>query len=227
MQRLLYLLCLPILFTQCASVNYSPSLGLPTQALEEKQIDVQGGMELLPEARQEAGFGRTTLGVQGAISYGFSDRFTMTARGWAAIESIDSAFRGGYALQGRINKQLSEKNNLLFIPQAGIAMNGNSLDGYGASGSIIYQHLIHDKMSYYAGGGLAWGINTLRLQTNERGEEKLPMGFGVFGHMGLAWQFYDKLRLNVELHPVYQLNTFDDVQHLLFAPHIGVAYTLN
>jgi hypothetical protein len=200
---------------------------LATQALSEKQLDLQGGLEMMPEARpdQVEGAGLTT-GVSGRLSYGFSDRFTMGLHAWGEVENRLGNFRGGYALQAQIYYPVSPGQQFIFIPKVGMVLNASTISGYGLEGALVYQKLFNPRFSAYAGGGLAVGIHELEKQQNIENELKIPMGMALIGHLGLSWQLTVHLRLNAEVHPIYQINSFDEVQHFLLSPHIGIGYTL-
>lgn len=217
------------LLTSCSrSLVYSPSINLTNKPLKEKEIDLQGGAELLPETRPEELQGnQTTLGLSGQFSYGFSDKFNLTIKGWADIEGRESLIRSGYSLNGQIIKVLSERDRVIILPRIGIALNGNDITGYGLGTSMIYQNSINQKLSWYGGAGLLWGFRYLEKDINSDNEEKIPMGFGVVGNLGLVWQLSNHLRLNCELNPIYQINPFDNNSQILLTPSLGIGYTIN
>lgn len=222
------ILMLALLLLGCSrSLVYSPSLGLPVSPLKEKQIDLQAGAEMLPETRpEEIGGHYVTLGVSGRIAYGFSDRFSLAARGWTDFGDRQSSIRSGYALDGFWACNLGAARQMIILPRAGMLLNGNSIDAYGLSLAVVWQQAFGPNFSAYAGGGLAWGTHYFSRGRNSNGVEKTQMGFGLMGHAGVAWALIGRLRLNAELHPIYQINTFDETQQLLLAPHIGMGYTL-
>ena len=215
--------------TSCSkSLVYSPSINLTNQLIKEKEIDIQGGIELLPETRPaELQGNQTTFGLSGQISYGFSAKFNLTIKGWADTEGRESLTRSGYSLNGQLIKKLSERNRLIILPRIGIALNGNEIAGYGLGASMIYQNSISQKLSWYGGTGLLWGFRYLEKDKNRENEEKIPMGFGIISNLGIGWQISNNIRLNCELSPVYQINTFDGNSQTLLSPSIGIGYTFN
>ena len=217
------------LLTSCSkSLVYSPSINLTNQPIQEKEIDLQGGVELLPEARPEELKGnQTTFGLSGQLSYGFSEKFNLTIKGWADSEGRENLFRSGYSLNGQLIKILSERKRVILIPRIGFALNGNEITGYGLGTSMIYQNSINQNFSWYGGAGLLWGFRYLEKETNNENEEKLPMGFGIVGNLGIGWQLSNSIRLNCELNPIYQINTFDDNTQILLSPSIGIGYTID
>jgi len=201
---------------------------LPAQPLQEKEIYVSGSAELFPETRPEELMGRSsTIGLSGQVQYGFSDRFSLGVKGWVDAEGRESSIRSGYALSGQISTKRDSKSNLMTIYKVGMSLNGNDIAGYGVSGSVIYQRQVSSQFNWYAGSSLLWGFRYLELDTNPDGERALPMGFGVMAHLGIGWQLADALQLNVELVPIYQLNTFEKNDQFIVAPSIGIGYLLN
>jgi len=217
------------LLTGCSkSLVYSPSINLTNQPIKEKEVDIQVSAELLPETRPEELQGnQTTFGLSGQLSYGFSDKFNLTVKGWGDAEGRGSLIRSGYSLNGQFIKTLSERNRIILLPRIGIALNGNDIAGYGLGASMIYQNSINQKVSWYGGSGLLWGFRYLEKDTNSENEEKLPMGFGIVGNLGIGWQISNSIRLNCEANPAYQINTFDGNSQMLLSPTIGIGYTLN
>jgi len=201
---------------------------LTNQPIQEKEIDLQGGVELLPEARPEELKGnQTTFGLSGQLSYGFSEKFNLTIKGWADTEGRENLIRSGYSLNGQFIKILSERKRVILLPRIGFALNGNDITGYGLGTSMIYQNSINQNFSWYGGAGLLWGFRYLEKETNKENEEKLPMGFGIIGNLGIGWQLSNSIRLNCELNPIYQINTFDENSQILLSPSIGIGYTIN
>lgn len=223
------LIFLVILLASCSkSLLYSPSVNLTATSLKEKQIDLQGGIEMLPEARPDAlGGNPTTIGAHTQITYGFSDRFNLGIKAWADLEGRENSLRSGYSLNGQFIKELTPQTRLIILPRIGIALDGSSIEGYGVSTSAIYQQTWSDKLSWYGGAGALWGFRYLEKDRNAMGVEKLPMGIAAIGHLGLGWQIAPSFRLNAEVNPIYQLNTFEDKSHILVSPTLGIGYTIN
>lgn len=217
------------ILTSCSnSLVYSPSINLPNKPLKEKEIDLQGGLELLAETRPEELQGnQTTLGLGGQLSYGFSNKFNLSLKGWADIEGRENSIRSGYALNGQFIKLIDEESRIITIPRLGIVLDGNEISGYGIGTSILYQKSISKIFSWYGGVGLLWGFRDLDKEKNYNDKEKLPMGFGILGNLGIGCQLLNTIRLNLEINPIYQINTFDENSQMLFSPTIGIGYTLN
>lgn len=181
----------------------------------------------MPEARAEVlGGSPVTLGLNGQISYGFSDNFTLGVSAWADVEGRESFFRSGYALQAQFWRPSGSGSRIVFLPRAGISLSGSNIVGYGISASVIYQKTVNEQISWYGGLGSLVGFNDFSKAFNENNIEKLPMGVGALGHIGFSWLFLDDFRINCELSPVLQLNNFDENNQFILAPSIGVGYTM-
>ena len=111
------------------------------------------------------------------------------------------------------------------MPRIGFAAQDTDISGYGLATSILYQKTVHSSLGYYGGMGLAWGFEDLTKRENSFNENKIPMGFGVIGNFGLTWEVFKNMRLNIELNPIYQINTFDKQNHFILSPQLGIGYT--
>jgi hypothetical protein len=220
------LLAMLLLWSCSKSMVYSPSLNLPNKPLKEKELDLQGGVELMPEARTEnLGGNKTTFGVSGQIGYGFSDKFSLGVKGWIDAQGREDAARFGVALQGQVVNTISSTNRLVLVPRIGLAFWGDQITGYGLGASAVFQKEFSERTAWHFGAGLAWGFRYLNEDINAAGENKVPMGFGLLGHLGFAWEFAPGLRLSAEAVPLYQINTFDKNQQFIVSPQLGLGYT--
>lgn len=218
--------CILLLGSCTKSMVYSPSLNLPNKPIREKEIDIQGGVELMPEARAEnLGGSPTTFGVNGQIGYGFSDKFSLGVKGWIDAQGREGATRFGVALHGQVVRATGPTKRLVIMPRIGLALQGDQIAGYGLGASAVFQKEFSEQVAWHIGGGLAWGFRYLNEDINAAGENKIPMGFGLLGHLGLAWEFAPGLRLGVEATPLYQINTFDENQQFIVSPQLGLGYT--
>lgn len=220
------LLGISLLWGCSKSMLYSPSLNLSNKPLKEKELDLQGGVELMPEARTEIlGGNKTTLGVSGQVGYGFSDKFSLGVKGWIDAQGREDAARFGVALQGVVTRMTGPAKRLLLVPRIGLAFWGDQITGYGLGASAVFQKELSDQTAWHFGAGFAWGFRYLNEDINAAGENKIPMGLGLLGHIGFAWEFAPGLRLSVEATPLYQINTFDKNQQFIVSPQLGLGYT--
>jgi hypothetical protein len=214
-------------FSCSQSVVYSPSLNLSQKPLEEKEIDLQAGVGLLPETRPEQLIGApTTLGMEAQVAYGFSDHFNLQVKAWGDVQGRENFMRTGYSLGAQFRRELKSGNHILIIPRVGMALNGSNISGYGFNLNYVYQAQLSENTSYYAGLGAIFGFRYLETDFNALGEERYPLGWGFLANIGLAWEFEPNWRLNFELIPIYQINTFEQESQLMLSPTVGFAYTI-
>lgn len=225
MKNGLTLLLILLYLSSCSpSLVYSPSFNLEHKKFEEKELDVSGGVELLPETRPEETSNNFSLGYQARLRYAFTDKLVLGVKTWGDVEGTFNRFRSGYSLSGQRFFALSERERILIIPKVGIAMSDNEVLGYGVNLSFLYQYQFHANFSVYTGAGFIWGFYDLERASNSEMESRYPMGYGINTNLGIAYRFNPKLRLNAELNPVYQINSFDQVSNLILAPSLSLAY---
>jgi len=217
------------LLSSCSrSLVYSPSVNLPNKMLDEGGIDLSGGIELMPETRPDSLIGSpTTIGLNGQITYAIRDLAHFHIKGWVDIEQRENLTRSGFSMGWNFIKERNSESRIVFIPKLGIAMSGDDTQGLGLKFSAIYHQELSEKLSFYIGGGLIWGARSGDKILNSEGIEKLPMGYGFIIHSGLAFEVVKGLRVNFELTPIFQINTFDKNQQLLLSPQIGIGYSFN
>jgi hypothetical protein len=226
---------LTLLLTSCSqSVLYNPAISLPVKPLEEKELFVQGSLGLLPETRPELLNGPSyTYAGCFQLGYGFSDRFSMSLSGWHDFEWREFAtptsyrLRYGYSITGVINKQINEKSTLLFIPRAVVALHDRMISGYGLGLSTGIHHKIHEKIGIYGAAGFACGFENTKKKVNTENELKRPAGLALIFNLGASGLIYKNFGWNFELSPIYTMNFFDNKQHFILSPQVGISYLIN
>lgn len=187
-------------------------------------MEISGGIELLPETRPQETGSNSSIGYQARLRYAFTDKLVLGIKTWGDITGTFNRFRSGYSLSAQTFRALSERDRILFIPKIGFAMSDNEVAGFGASASFLYQYQFHTNFSLYTGAGFLWGFYELEQALNNEMESRYPMGYGINANLGIAYRFNQKLRLNAELNPLYQINSFDQVENLILAPSFSLAY---
>lgn len=225
MKQLIIFALLAILVSSCAkSLTYSPSLNLPNQPLKKKEVDLQAGLELLPESKPDEINASNSIGFHGTFSYGFSEKFNVSLKGWVDTGANSEGMRPGLSLTGQFIRQINPTSKLLIIPRIGTADMGW---GYGLSNSVVYHKSQTRKFNWYSGLGVGWGFYKLeKFSYNSNKAPEYPFGYIIMSHLGIGYNLSSSLRLNCELNPIYQINPFDEVNHLLFSPSVGLGYTL-
>ena len=193
--------------------------------MKQNETDIHAGVELFPDTRPSANDRFTSTGISASLGYGFSDKYNMYGRLW--ITAISGTIRSGVSINGHIIRRIDEDQSLTILPQIGVIMYNNTIQGYGFSVSSIYTSKFTKKTSIYGGGGLLWGIHYLGDGVNSSGESKIPMGFGFLFNAGFVWDLTSELRLNMEINPVDQFNTFESKQNFVISPTLGFGYTFH
>ncbi len=216
-----------VFLTNCSSsLVYSPSLNLPQQPLAEKEVDLNAGVEMLPETRPDftSSKDKSTFGLNGHIGYGFTNKFNMYAKGWIT-KNDNNSYRSGFSMNGTFNFKIDDNSRYMLLPRIGILLDNQNISGYGASCLLIYQSKIIENLSFNSGGGVIWGYKNLFETTNSIGERKISMGFAIQGNAGVIYQISENIRCNLEINPLYQINTFDNKQNFVISPNISLGYT--
>lgn len=218
------LLLVTLLCSGCAqSLLYSPSLHLSDKPLAEKEVELKGGIGLLPETRPLDNLDKTTPGGSLELGYGFTDAFSLYVSGWTSLEDFGS--RSGYALSSRLSLSQSTSHELVFYPRVAILLDGQDINGYGVELPVTVVLPFSPAVYSYAGAGFAYGLKEFAEQTNGNNESRSPQGYGVIGHIGFGWNISNEWRLTGEVSPLYQINTFDDRNDFIVAPAISLGYT--
>jgi hypothetical protein len=219
--------------SSCAtSLVYSPSIGLTTKPLKQGEIDLKGAAVLLPETRPNSIGVKTTLGGEAHIAYGFTDKLALQLKGWADIKNNN--IRTGYSLAGIRTLKETEKLRLILMPRVGIALSGNSIQGYGLELPFILQYDENANTALLVGLGGAFGFSQLDKVNKNAGFSsgiagyafKYPYGYAALLHTGLTYRLTRQFRINLELSGIYQLNAFDDKSHYLLSPNLAIGYTI-
>ncbi len=230
-KQLIFLIGLVSLSSCATSLVYSPSIGLTTKPLKEGEIDLKGAAVLLPETRPSSIGVQATLGGEAHIAYGFTDKFALQVKGWAAVRND---IRMGYSLAGIQTLKETEKWRFILMPRVGIALYGNIIEGYGAELPLIWQYNENANTTLFVGLGGAFGFSQLDKINKNAGFSsgiagdafKYPYGYAALLHTGLTYRLTRQFRINLELSGIYQLNTFDTQTHYLLSPNVGIGYTI-
>ncbi len=227
MKYLIFATFLLFLSSCSKSLIYNTGLNLPTQILQKGDFDIQDNIGLFPEARPEAypyDKKNTTIGGSLQIQYGISNSFGMALKGWADLEQRENFFRSGIELSAHFNHLFSTRSHLIVIPHIGYA-SGKSNGGYGLGTTAAYHTQVSDVFAYYTAIGFTWGRADSERKKNAYGESRIPAGIALHGNLGISYNLIPNLRLNAEINPIEQFNTFDKTKQLFLAPQVGMGYT--
>lgn len=220
-----YIIVLVLLFSSCAqSLVYSPAVSILDTELKEKQVQFSGGVSLLPETRPEE-LNTTALGAQFKLGYCFTNKFNLQLSAWTDVTDKYEYFRGGYSIQSRINVFNKNKSSFEIIPRVGILFDATEIAGYGFAVDGIFLRTLNDKSYCYFGLGPI--IGTYQFNQIQRGfEMAYPYGYGLIGHAAFGYKISPKLRLLLEVNPVYQNNKYDNSQYIMVSPSFTLGCVL-
>jgi hypothetical protein len=222
------------LFTHCSSsLVYSPALNLPAKPIAKEEVDVQVGFEYLPETRPDKLYTtsskKVTPGLNAQLGYGFTETFSLHARGWMTTSDDDGkTYRGGYSLAGHFLVNQTETSRFMIIPRAGLLISGDEPEGYGFALSGIYHRNLTPNLAWYAGTGFLYGFRNSSNSSGSINDNNIPRdqnGYGIITNIGGSWKFFDGWRMNLEVNPLYQINNFDENEVFIIAPQLGIGYT--
>ncbi len=209
-----------------ASLIYSTSACLPAHRFEKSEVDIQGGLEWMPEARPDAiGGSPLTSAITGRIGYGVSKTFSLFAKYWVEVQHRATSPRVGFLAGSQFLKSFLDRGRLIVMPQFGLASQDLWTSGVGGGVSLLYQYDFAPSSGCYLGTGFYLGFQDFTRTTNPAGRLKMPMGWAMINHFGVALEFIKNTRINVELCPIFQFNTFEEKSHFILSPHFGVGYT--
>ena len=100
------------------------------------------------------------------------------------------------------------------------------ITGYGIQTAVVYQSKIANNLSWHGGSGVLWGFLGIGKEYNSSEQLRSSMAFGIMWYMGMGWQVSDKFRLNAEVNPICQINTFEESTHFIISPTVGLGYTI-
>jgi len=210
-----------------SSLVFSPGVNLPVKTLEKSQVDVQGGVELFPETRPEYVNANVSPGGSLLLGYGISNKTAVYAKGWIGFsERGINGTRTGFSIN-MVNqlKQIGPTAKLLLLPKIGMLLDGKYRGGYGLELPLLLHYSYQQKAGFYGGFGFIYGLYDFN-KVDAGGEQKLRSGYAITNHLGSSVYLYKALRVNVELTTLFQRNRFDNINHLIFAPSVGIGYTI-
>jgi hypothetical protein len=157
---------------------------------------------------------------EAALSYGFSDRFSLQLKAWdQGSELIQAKYNGGSSLSATI--LLTKKDAdvpVALIPSSVMLVNGNSVSALGGMlECAVWLHEIGMFRPYLAGGG---GI----LSNSFRDKD---WGYGVLGNAGVSAKFSDNFRMNFEIFGGVQRYLKSSTTSGFLAPTLSVSWAFD
>jgi len=180
-------------------------MNLPAKEMKVRDIQINGGLEALPETRPAEISGKlVSIGPSVNTSFGIGKGSIASVRYWFGPENF------GGSLNAHIAVKLSENSRLFVTPRYGFLFDGSeAAHGFGLS--LTYHKTLSNVLGIYSGGGIILGYYS--------GHD----GTAFVSNTGISIEsgsFY----FNVEVNPIYQLNHEENINHFLVSPSISVGF---
>jgi hypothetical protein len=182
------------LLSGCGSI-YSPTLNLPHEPLHKNEGQITGSIGALPQQ------GEGTLGFagcgEGQISYGFSDRFSITGKAWSqASELYQMNYNGGTSLSASylINSR-DDKFPMALIATTSMLIEGRDIKANG--GSVHLAAWLPEIGIFRPYAALGAGLLAVNFKTQD-------WGYGGIVNAGTSIKLSDYIRINFEVFGIVQ-----------------------
>jgi hypothetical protein len=205
----LLLMCL----TGCTrSMVFSPSLNLPSDPTKNS-LQLYGGASMLAETRPREVNRSASLGVDGFVRFGASDRVSLQVKSWEALRNVDEHRRTGISAGALVRLGNNSADWAWgLMTQGGFVFAGGGTEGGGIAMSGVLWMPRFLFLRPYSAFGLAWG---------QRNSEE--WGWGLISNLGVNSIFLKHFTVNAEISPVYESNRYDRYRRLILSPSVGLS----
>lgn len=191
----------------CASsLRYSPALNLPAAPLPEHTGQLAGGGALLPETRPSAVRRTLLFGGEAAVSYAFSQKFSMKIKGWKDLDLST----GGFAVSGEFS---DDGGRFSVIPAFAFLLEKSSAEGFGAAVYAAWRLRKHGDFRPYLAVAPAFGFKNFSFDDND-------YGYGLIANAGATYLLSGQFSLNAELAVTASYNRYDEVAYIIPSPSL-------
>ncbi len=184
------------------SMVYSPSVNLPPEPLEAKEIQVMAGVVEMPEVRPQEAPEKTARGFECTARVGATNWLSIQGKFWKDISgNFDPAQRYGISV-GTILASTRDFGGVRIGLMPAVVFLCDEEDWYGAGGTLPLCVWLPDiKVIHpYAALGPAYGANDTE-------DEK--WGWGIIENYGVAALLFEHFAVNAEVSLVSAFNRYD------------------
>ncbi len=213
MYKLLLFAAIAVCITSCGTV-YSPSLHLPEQPLAKNEGQITFGYGALNDVHGSNAKDGSDL----QIRYAFSDRFSMTMKGWTSSSLVrEGYYNGGFLASGIINFNDPDAPTVVgLIPTWNLLFNQDDVK---ASGAALQVAVWLPKLSIfrpYLAGGPGIMVNSFSADN---------WGYGLISNFGLVGKLTENFSINGEISPmlIHKYND-DELAYLSLGVMVGVSW---
>ena len=206
------LIAISLTLVNCDYHHYTTSLVLPPSPIEKGQIDVNGGIEIMPASTDEPIY---VKGFSGSVTCGFDNLKGINTRIFYADE-----YNFGLSVSLLKGKELSNNSRLYHCPRVGvtIALGSGLALGY----ECLYQKSFKNA-SFYTGLGAGYGADTESFI--EDGSLFGDYGTGLTSKFGFSIKSPNNLRLSLEFNPIIQ--SYEGAIFPVYNSSVSVGFLLN
>lgn len=203
------------------SLVYSPSINLPPEPLKKNQIQLLGGIGLLPEARPHEVGESTAIGGEATFRFAFSNHFVLQAKGWKDFSNNVDANRGGFSISSIITLNSHKSSYRIgIIPTLAYLHGGGGLGSPSGMGAMLPVCLWFPKSKYasfYISLGPGFGAKYgFPIERNE-------WGWGILLNMGTSLIASKNISFNFEVSGIKQINKYDEMTDFIIAPSFNLS----
>lgn len=203
--------------TGCGAV-YSPSLHLPEKPLAKNDGQLTLGYGVMNDVNGPGSIHNDGLDLQ--LRYGFSDRFSLSVKGWSSSSLVTEAFYNGGFLSNAIIALNDPKGQTVFaiIPTWNLLFDNSGISASGASAQVACWLPPIDKLRMY----IATGPGFIAKDFSQD-----DWGYGLVSNAGLTFRLQDDLFLSGEIATMlaHKVSTAED--YLSLGMMLGMSWNFH
>ena len=195
-----------MLLSQCSSHYYSTSIVLPPSKIEKGDLDLNLGIEVMPEADSEPDH---SFGGSLSATFGLDELRGLNTRLFMSDTNLGIS---ATLLKGTA---LTDDSRIYSCPRFGFTYDIFGL-GVGLGYELIYQKSFYNS-SFYSGIGVAYGTEIIDFSSDQ-------FGIAFISNLGYSTIYSPNLRVSFELNPIVQI--YEGSLYPVINSSISVGYFL-
>ena len=201
----------------CGAV-YSPSLHLPEKPLPKNDGQVTLGYGVMNDVNGPGSIHNDGTDLQ--LRYGFSDRFSLSVKGWSSSTLISQGFyNGGFLTNAVIAlNDKDESTNFAIIPTWNLLFDNSGVSASGASVQGAVWLPTVDKLRMYIASGPGFIANDF---------DEDEWGYGLISNAGLTFDLQNDLFLNGEVSTMLAHKVSTNENYLSLGVMLGMSWNFH
>ncbi|MAO45788.1 MAG: hypothetical protein CL823_01415, partial [Crocinitomicaceae bacterium] len=195
-----------LILVSCDYHHYTTSLVLPPKPIEKGQIDVNGGIEIMPASTDEP---IHAPGISVSSTFGIDHLKGINTRLFWADD-----VNGGLSVSLLKGEEMSKNRRIYHCPRI-----GTTIGGYGTGIALGYEFIFQksfNNASFYTGIGVGVGADADDLFGD--------YGTALTSKFGLSIMSKENLRLSLEFNPIIQ--SYEGEGTAVYNSSISVGYLI-